>query len=197
MTPCFSPHDSPDWDSIVRLVACGDSAACENLYVQFSSYRCFFGRSVERSDADDLFHELIIDVVTQIKNGLLREPARLAGYVRVIAIRKLRDFITERSRARTSHADLDTTPLQYGGDDPEAETIARENRNIALRILTDLPTRDREVLIRFYLYGELAERIQAELSLTPTQFRLIKSRAKQRFTQKCKRQLANVSRHVA
>jgi RNA polymerase sigma factor (sigma-70 family) len=178
-------------------VACGDSAACENLYLQFSSYRRFFGRSVERSDADDLFHELIIDVVTQIQNGLLREPARLAGYVRVIAIRKLRAFITERSRARTFHADPDTTPLQYGGDDPEAEAIARENRSIALRILTDLPARDRDVLIRFYLHGEPAERIQADLSLTPTQFRLIKSRAKQRFTEQCKHQLGNAPRHVA
>src|ERR1051325_8920104 len=50
--------------------------------------------------------------------------------------------------------------------------------------------RDREVLIRSYLDGHTAERIQQEMGMTETQFRLIKSRGKARFAHLAKSRLA-------
>jgi hypothetical protein len=57
------------------------------------------------------------------------------------------------------------------------------NKDFALHILKAIPSRDREVLIRFYVRGETAQNIKEAMDLTEAQFRLIKSRAKKEFAQ--------------
>jgi DNA-directed RNA polymerase specialized sigma24 family protein len=47
--------------------------------------------------------------------------------------------------------------------------------------LADLGQRDRDILVRFYLKEQSQEQICREMSLTETQFRLLKSRAKAKF----------------
>ena len=189
MSSNISIIDPPAWNSFVSEVIRGDTEACESLYLQFSSFRYFFRRSVGCTDAEDLYQELIVDVLSQVRDGRLREPTRLAGYVRAIAVRKLADFIGRRARARARETPSEGVPIRYGGADPEHEAIDGERTKIALRVLTALPARDREVLVRFYLREEKPERIQADLSLTPTQFRLIKSRAKVRYVRLCQNSL--------
>jgi DNA-directed RNA polymerase specialized sigma24 family protein len=70
--------------------------------------------------------------------------------------------------------------------DAEACLIEREHQEIASRVLQAMGERDRELLIRFYLREQSPRQIQEELSLSETQFRLIKSRAKARFTDLCR-----------
>jgi RNA polymerase sigma-70 factor (ECF subfamily) len=65
---------------------------------------------------------------------------------------------------------------------PETGAVRREHKAIATRILAALSARDREVLMLFYLDGKAAEQIQAQMGVTATEFRLIKSRAKATFT---------------
>ena len=57
-------------------------------------------------------------------------------------------------------------------------------------MLTELSGRDREILTRFYLQEESQEEICAEMVLSETQFRLLKSRAKARFGELGKKKLA-------
>jgi DNA-directed RNA polymerase specialized sigma24 family protein len=64
----------------------------------------------------------------------------------------------------------------------KAAEVRREHQDIASRILAAMSARDREVLMRFYRHGQAAERIQADLGVTETEFRRIKSRAKASFT---------------
>jgi DNA-directed RNA polymerase specialized sigma24 family protein len=63
----------------------------------------------------------------------------------------------------------------------KAMAVRREHQDIAAGILAALSARDREVLMRFYCHGQAAERIQADMGVTETEFRLIKSRAKAGF----------------
>jgi Sigma-70, region 4 len=56
-------------------------------------------------------------------------------------------------------------------------------------ILRSLSERDREILTRFYLHEQSQEHICQEMSLSETQFRLLKSRAKARFGEMGKRKL--------
>lgn len=74
--------------------------------------------------------------------------------------------------------------------DPERKAIEQENIGLAMRVLNTLPLRDRQVLIRFYLQEQSPRQICRELGLTPTQFRLTKSRAKARFTELGRARLA-------
>jgi len=63
----------------------------------------------------------------------------------------------------------------------KAASVRRGYQDIAFQVLAALSARDREVLIRFYLHGQAAERIQADLGVTETEFRRIKSEAKASF----------------
>jgi DNA-directed RNA polymerase specialized sigma24 family protein len=55
--------------------------------------------------------------------------------------------------------------------------------DLAMRVLNSLPWREREVLTRFYLKEQSPRQICRDMNFTETQFRLIKSRAKGRFTE--------------
>jgi RNA polymerase sigma-70 factor, ECF subfamily len=56
-------------------------------------------------------------------------------------------------------------------------------------VLKSIAPRDREILIRFYLEEQTAEKICGDMSLTDTRFRLLKSRAKARFGELGKRKI--------
>jgi RNA polymerase sigma-70 factor (ECF subfamily) len=69
-------------------------------------------------------------------------------------------------------------------DGPDRATVAlrRQHQDVATRILAAMAGRDREALMRSYLDGQAEDRIEADLGLIETQFRLIKSRARASFT---------------
>ena len=160
------------------------------LYYELRTLRYFFYGHLGPTEADDGYHELIIDVFAQIRRGDLREPARLVGYARTIASRKIAESLRARVRAREKGVSIEAAYcLSTCGDDPESEAIRRENTKLAMRILAAAPARDREVLVRFYLDEQTPEEIQAAMGLTKDQFRLIKSRAKSRFTKLCEARL--------
>ena len=56
-------------------------------------------------------------------------------------------------------------------------------------ILRGLGDRDREILTRFYIYEESQEQICRDMDLSENQFRLLKSRAKAKFSVLGKRKL--------
>jgi RNA polymerase sigma-70 factor (ECF subfamily) len=59
--------------------------------------------------------------------------------------------------------------------------LQQKNTQIVEQILAALPERERQALVRFYVHGEPADVVCRQAGLTEAQFRLIKSRAKQRF----------------
>ena len=63
------------------------------------------------------------------------------------------------------------------------------NDSLAATVLKTISARDREILTRFYLQEQSQEQICQEMSLTETQFRLLKSRAKAKFGELGKRRL--------
>jgi len=60
-----------------------------------------------------------------------------------------------------------------------------------------LKDHEREILRRFYLEEQTQEQICAEMGLTETQFRLLKSRAKARFGELGRRRLRHPVLRVA
>src|ERR1700674_3268053 len=99
-----------------------------------------------------------------------------------MARRKIAGFIGTRSVERLQKDITYSLNVSDGGQSPESAAIQSEYRDIAAKMLRALPKRDREVLIRFYVNEERPEQIETDMGLTLTQFRLIKSRAKARFS---------------
>ena len=188
---CAESDPSPNWPDVVNGIAAGRAAALESLYELLKPIRPFLARQVGNQQVGDLYHETILDVIDQIRRGNPKQPECIISFARVIAARKVAHYIRSLTFCRSHLVEIDDRVAP--GDaapDPEAKVIAQQQQEIMLRLLGSLPRRDRDVLMRFYLYEQPAEQIQQELNLTETQFRLIKSRAKKRFTHLSQRRFA-------
>jgi RNA polymerase sigma-70 factor (ECF subfamily) len=191
-TPPAAPLPAHHWAGLVERIRAGENEAMEELYSVFAKgIRYFLYRQLGPQDLDDKVHDVFLIVTQAIQHGELREPDRLMGYVRTIVHRQVVAHIQDCVRARHNVTGLDgdmafcdRTP------DPEAMSIEQQNHQLALRILRGIGPRDREVLVRFYLREQPAADICRDLSLTETQFRLIKSRAKARFGEMGRRRFA-------
>lgn len=189
------PSDSPvypAWSDLVERIRSGEEQAMEELYRVFSrGIRYYLCRHLGPQELDDKVHDSFLIVVQAIQNGNLREPERLMGFVRTVVRRQVAAYIDQAVQSRRDFADMEMggrVPDQR--QNPEQKAIQGEKAGIMLKVLRGISARDREILTRFYLYEQTQEQICAEMNLSETQFRLLKSRAKARFGQLGKRRLS-------
>ena len=168
---------------MVRRVEQGDDGGMEELYQLLSTgIRFFLMRRLNHPDVEDKVHEVFVDVVSAIRRQEMREPARLMGFVRTVVQRKLARQINHLVRSRDEQAGFgDIQSVPDGRKTPEQMAAAKQMDGLVSAALNELNARDRELLVRFYLWEQPGDQICKEMSLTLTQFRVFKSRAKARF----------------
>ena len=182
----------PDWAALVARIQRDDPQAMEELYQVFTrGMRYYLCRQLGPQDLDDRVHDCFLIVAQAIRRGELREPERLMGFARTIVRRQIAGHIDSAVQNRRQQVDLDTSaPVPDGGLNPEAAAMTRQQEQLAVSVLKAISRRDREILTRFYLDEQSQEQICQDMSLTETQFRLLKSRAKARFGELGKRRLS-------
>lgn len=180
-----------DWSELVQRVHDGDESGMEELYRLFSrGIRFYLCRRLGPQELDDKVHDTFVIVVQAIRRGDLRDPDRLMGFVRTVVRRQVAAYIDEAVHHRREQADLDSgVRVADFRRSPEEDAMIHEKADLMVRVLSSISRRDREILTRFYLREQSQEQICEEMSLTETQFRLLKSRAKARFGVAGKRQL--------
>lgn len=140
-------------------------------------------------EIEDKVHDTFLVVLGAIQRGELREPERLMGFVRTVVRRLVATHIDRLVEERRERTDLeDGYAMADERADPEKDAEQRQRVEIMEQVLHTI-WRDREILTRFYLYEQSQEQICREMGLNDTQFRLLKSRAKQRFAEIGKRKL--------
>jgi len=181
-----------NWADLVSRIQAEDPAAMEELYRLFSrGIRFYLCRQLGVQELDDKVHDTFLIVVQAIRRGDLREPDRLMGFVRTVVKRQVAATIEHNVQTRR-----DLQGIEQGGsvsdkrETPEERVISRQQAEIMETVLRSLSHRDREILTRFYLLEQSQEQICAQMNLTDTQFRLLKSRAKARFGEVGRRKLA-------
>jgi RNA polymerase sigma-70 factor (ECF subfamily) len=181
-----------NWLVLVESIRSGESSGMEELYRVFSrGVRYYLCRQLGPQDLDDKVHDTFLIVVQAIRKGDLREPERLMGFVRTVVRRQVAAQIDRVVQSRREQADMDSTVLVSDKHDtPEEAAITRQHEQVAETVLRSVSIRDREILTRFYLMEQTQEEICEEMSLSETQFRLLKSRAKARFGELGRKQLA-------
>ncbi len=170
----------------------------EELYELFSKgIRFYLCRQLGPQELDDKVHDTFVVVVQAIQRGELREPQRLLGFVRTIGRRQVAAHIDKVVHSRREQVELDPTiRLPDPRENPEESAIFQQRAELIRKVLGELPPRDREILTRFYLHEQGQDQICSEMSLTETQFRLLKSRAKARFGELGKKKLSQRSLHA-
>jgi RNA polymerase sigma-70 factor (ECF subfamily) len=186
-----SPDAYAGWVELVERIKSGESGSMEELYQLFSKgIRFYLCRQLGPQELDDKVHDTFVVVVQAIRRGELREPERLMGFVRTIVRRQVAAHIDKVVHSRREQVELDSNVrVADPRDNPEESAIFRQRAELIHRVLGELTERDREILTRFYLNEQGQDQICTEMSLTETQFRLLKSRAKARFGELGKKKL--------
>lgn len=188
-----APPAEPAWEELAMRLQRGDRKAMQELYdIFYKGTRYMLFRHLGPDDLDDKVHDVFVAVNESIRKGELRDPSRLPGYIHTIVRRQIVDHIERAANLRRNRVEFEEAICDLHPD-PEFEIMERQNIDIALSVLQRISGRDREVLVRFYFNEETVEQICGALSLTATQFRLIKSRAKRRFGELGRRCLATKS----
>ncbi len=185
------------WAVLVQRVQAGDRDAIEDLYhAIIPGMRMMLALRVSRCYVDDYAHDSFLNLVRYIQSGAIENPDCLPGVARTIVLRVCYEHIAKRATFCQQPVTM-AAMVQDREPTPERRMIAEEKIEIAKRALECLQPREREILRRFYLENQSREQICAEMGLTETQFRVIKSRAKARFGEIGQRLLRRPLRSVA
>jgi len=178
-----SVHNPVDWGALVSQIKAGEEEGMERLYKIFGGgVRYYLCHQLGPQELNDNVHDTFLTVVRAIKQGHLREPERLMGFVRTIVRRQIAALIEQAVSKRR-----DVVDIELGGQtadrrrDPEQEFAIHQRDELIGSALEAMSQKDREVLTRFYLKEQSQAQICCEMKLTETQFRLLKSRAKTKF----------------
>jgi RNA polymerase sigma-70 factor, ECF subfamily len=195
------PNDSEsyaEWVELVERIRLSETDGMEELYLLFSrGIRFYLCRQLGPQELDDKVHDTFVVVVQAIRRGELREPSRLMGFVRTIVRRQVAAHIDKVVHNRRDQIDLESTVRLVAPEgNPEEKAIFSERTELINRVLGELSDRDREILTRFYLLEQSQDQICSEMTLSETQFRLLKSRAKARFGELGKKRLIHRTLHT-
>jgi RNA polymerase sigma factor (sigma-70 family) len=180
-----------NFSQVTRQILTGDRDAVGQLYGHvMPGLRAFLAMRVPRDLIGDMSHDIFLALVRCIEKGAIRDPRCLYGIIRTIAVRLVAEY---RKSKCTSASSVDATLLEASVPDnrqnQEVEIQKKQRLEIAFEVLASLSARDKEILRRFYLLEQSQEQICQEMGLTSTQFRLLKSRAKARFSELARRRM--------
>lgn len=186
---------NPEWDRLAQLVErirAGEQDAIAELYAGSvgRGVRALLAAKTGPHGLDDRVHDVLLIVIEAIRNGKIRDPHRILGYVSTVVRYRTMQFIKAQAVARRREVIWDEE-LPICSRDPNAEARYLESEKVMLmqKALGCLNERDREILRRFYLHEQTPTVICAQMGLTTTQFRLFKSRAKARLAKETERLL--------
>ncbi len=130
---------------------------------------------------EDLCQDVLTTALQKIRDGAVRDPDRLSGFVAGLArMIALDHFRREKSRSAIE-ARMDPRP-QSAPPVALAQLLQEEKADMVRAVLGDLESeRDREILFRFYIAEEEKDRICRDLDLTPLHFNRVLFRARERF----------------
>lgn len=181
-TATVAAESLPSFADIVKRVYEDCPEGMEQLYRVVRMLAGSLRRQWGYQDYEDRMHDAFLVVVQAIRDGKLREPAALPSYILGIARLTLCSKIGVRARHERLNGSLrHWITSRQGRVTPEQALAEKERMQIMRDLLGSLNDKERQILTRFYLHEQSKEQICREMDLTDTQFRLAKSRAKQRL----------------
>lgn len=132
--------------------------------------------------ARDLLQETFCIAIEKLRRIELENPERLAGYLRGIAVRVAQNAARKKVREPLP-VDNDLVTAMADQAPSALRRVAAEEAGVAVRkVLDELPqSRDRELLLRLYVYDQDREEICRALGLSRLHFNRVLYRAKARL----------------
>jgi len=152
------------------------------FYRDYAGLRSLIVRRVgDPEAAADIFHDAIVTTLQKLRNGKIDDPGLIGGYIYRVALNHLRNYRRKDKSELTDARDVGALADQAN---VPADTAVQRGQwaQVARDVLITLPTsRDREILIRFYLDEEDKGSICSSLGLSEAHFTRVIFRARNRF----------------
>jgi RNA polymerase sigma-70 factor, ECF subfamily len=152
------------------------------VYRDYPGLRALILRRVRDPEvAADILQDAAVTTLEKLRSGEIAHPENVGGYLYRVALNHLRNH-RRKDRSGVSSADA-IDELRAVEDDPDWTRVGRPQwATAARRMLDEMPaTRDRELLVRFYLNDEAKEQICLDLRLSHEHFNRVIFRARNRF----------------
>jgi RNA polymerase sigma-70 factor (ECF subfamily) len=174
-----APTATGDLARVAERIRAGDSSAEDELAREFGErIRVFLTmRTREADTARDLAQDVMINVLTALRRGQLREPERLAAFVYGTARNIMNNYLRTGRRERSEPLELDVAAAT---PDPAVAFEAGERQELVRRGLAGLNRADRGILLMTLVDGLKPGEIAWRLGLTAEVVRARKSRALKR-----------------
>ena len=179
-----APAESSVADTtLVAAVSEGDPLQRE-LYVKYRRplLQMLLARRVTPDVAQDLMQRTFVQAIQKIRTEGLMEPEKLGGYLHRtacnMAARYWRGELSRPHESVEERHDLSDEAALTLEERVDHELLARCVRELMAKLPT---SRDREVLMRFYLHEESKASVCKDLELSGLQFNQVLWRARQRF----------------
>jgi RNA polymerase sigma-70 factor (ECF subfamily) len=172
--------------SLVDRVRQGDSVAEEVIVLRFDRRirALAVNRTRDREVARDLAQETLIQVLSALRGGQLRDAEKLGAFIFGIARNVINNYLRSRGRQPVEEPIDD---LQIAGDEEDSELADR--MAMVRRALQRLDATDRRIMSMTLLEGWKPGEIAATLGLSVDVVRARKSRALKKVTDRVHRWL--------
>jgi RNA polymerase sigma-70 factor, ECF subfamily len=176
--------DENNWQEWLWRITAGDEDAEAELVSRYKDGITFIIQRIVHNESvvEDLSQETFRIVLEKIRDGDVREPKRLSGFICGVA-RNLAIESVRRMRRATNQEEIgNAEQVRDSQPDPFEQLLRKERAEIVRQAISELKAeRDREVLFRYYIAEEGKDRICADLGLSSQQFNSVVSRALKRY----------------
>lgn len=178
--------------SLVERIRQGDGLAEEELVLRFTTrIRSLAAmRTRDREAARDLVQEVLMNVLSALRGGQLRNAEKLGAFVFGIARNVINNHLRSRSRHPAEEPISDDVPVAAVDDDPELA----DRMGLVRRALRRLDLTDQRILTMTLVDGCKPGEISSALGLSAEVVRARKSRALKKVTDRVQRWLGIGSR---
>jgi RNA polymerase sigma-70 factor (ECF subfamily) len=186
---------------LVFRISAGDQVAESELFRRYQRAISIIlwkaGKDrLKRDDISDLAHDTFVITLEKIRKGEIREPEKLPGFIRSVALHLCAAHIREMVRYEQESDEILDRP-EHGLNQYE-ELSKTEERLMIRQVLSQMkPERDRIVLFKFFIEEETRETICSNLGLSRSQFNVVLFRALERYKTLYKRTLARMTDKAA
>lgn len=171
---------------LVERIQAGEREAESELVKHY--WRGLFHVLNHRAKAPDLAADIAQDtfvvVINKARNGEIENPAALTSFVRQVGINLLIAHYRKGQRHKTDcHENIAATAEDQQAD-ISTSLNSKQVTELVRQVMDELPTqRDRELLYRYFVYGQEKKVICREFAMNPEHFDRVLYRARNRLKQ--------------
>jgi RNA polymerase sigma-70 factor (ECF subfamily) len=176
--------DEFDWAEWLRRITEGDACAEAELYHRYKNGVAIIISQIVHNESvtEDISQETFRISLEKIRDGAVREPEKLSGFVRGVARNLAIDYIRKMRRLLNQEDAIDAEQLRDPQPDAYDHLLRKERAGFVRQVISEIKiARDKEVLSRFFIGEESKDQICADLGLTNRHFNSIVHRALKRY----------------